>query len=508
MARYKHIDTSPRFLALDLQRQLLPGTFEYALNHLIDHEIDLSGFDARYCNDLTGAAAYPPGMLLKVVLFAYSQGIVSSRGVERACREHITFIALSGDSAPHFTTIAAFVAGLGDDIAKLFAQVLYLCDRQGLIGREMFAIDGVKLPSHASKARSGTRADYERQAAKLEAAAQTMLARHRENDVLPTEPGLDAKAQRRIARLQNDAAQLRDWLAANPEDRKGAKGSIRKSNRTDNESAKMATSKGVIQGYCGVAAVDARHQIIIEAQAHGTGSEQELLLPVVAATAAHRTDQTLITADAGYHSDANLKALAEQEIPALIADNGMRKRDERFRDQGKYKQLPDPLYDKAHPAKKAKLYRPADFDHDPETGTCICPAGKSLYQNGANCIHNGQIGTKFQGALRDCVPCELREKCLRTPEKTKTRQVCFFRGKADPQAMNASDRMRQAIDSERGRQLYGGRFATVEPVFGNIRHNKRLNRFTLRGRKKVDGQWKLFCLVHNIEKLAHHGYGQ
>lgn len=241
-----------------------------------------------------------------------------------ACREHITFIALSGDSAPHYTTIAAFVSRLGDDIAKLFAQVLYLCDRQGLIGREMFAIDGVKLPSNASKARSGTRADFERQATKLETAAQTMLARHRENDALPTEPGLNAKAQRRIERLQTDAAQLRDWLAANPEDRKGAKGSLRKSNRTDNQSAKMATSKGVIQGYTGVAAVDAKHQIIVVAQAHGTGSEQELLLPVVEATAAHRTDQTLITADAGYHADANLKALAEQEIPALIADNQMR----------------------------------------------------------------------------------------------------------------------------------------------------------------------------------------
>jgi hypothetical protein len=372
----------------------------------------------------------------------------------------------------------------------------------------MFAIDGVKLPSNASKARSGTRADFERQAAKLEAAAQTMLARHRENDTLPTEAGLDEKAVRRIERLQGDAAQLRDWLAANPADRQGAKGSIRKSNRTDNESAKIATSKGVIQGYTGVAAVDDRHQIIVEAQAHGTGSEQELLLPVVEATAVHRTDQTLITADAGYHSDANLKALAEREIPALIADNGMRQRDERFKDQDKYKALPDPLYDKAHPKKGARHYRPGDFDYDPEAGTCICPAGKSLYQNGSNCKHNGYLAVKFQGALRDCMPCDQRAKCLRTPEKTKTRQVCFFRGKADPHAMNETDRMRQAIDSERGRQLYGGRFATVEPVFGNLRHNKRLNRFTLRGRKKVDGQWKLFCLVHNIEKLAHHGYGQ
>lgn len=98
-------------------------------------------------------------MLLKVVLFAYSRGIVSSRGIERACREQVTFIALSGDSAPHFTTLADFVSTLGEDIARVFSQVLVICDRQGLIGREMFAIDGVKLSSNASKARSGTRAD-------------------------------------------------------------------------------------------------------------------------------------------------------------------------------------------------------------------------------------------------------------------------------------------------------------------------------------------------------------
>ena len=62
MARYKHIDTSPRFLAVDLERLLLPGTFEHALHWLIDHELDLSGFDARFKNDLAGATAYPPGM--------------------------------------------------------------------------------------------------------------------------------------------------------------------------------------------------------------------------------------------------------------------------------------------------------------------------------------------------------------------------------------------------------------------------------------------------------------
>ncbi|BAH40538.1 hypothetical protein GAU_3496 [Gemmatimonas aurantiaca T-27] len=102
-------------------------------------------------------------MLLRVVLFAYARGIVSSRAIARACEDHVTFIALSGDTRPHFTTIAQFVSSLGDQIAPIFAAVLAVCDRQGLIGREMFAIDGVKLPSNASKHRSGTRADAGRE---------------------------------------------------------------------------------------------------------------------------------------------------------------------------------------------------------------------------------------------------------------------------------------------------------------------------------------------------------
>ncbi|PKO34435.1 MAG: DDE transposase [Betaproteobacteria bacterium HGW-Betaproteobacteria-7] len=508
MARYKAIDTSPRFLAVDLEKQLLPGSFEHAVNHLLDHEFDLSLFDRRYANDQSGASAYPPGMLLKVILCAYAQGVVSSRGIERLCREHVTFIALSGDTAPHFTTIAAFVSGLDEEVAQLFAQVLYLCNRQGLIGREMFAIDGVKLPSNASKARNGTRADFAHQADKLEAAAKKMLERHRESDRLPAESGLSEKHRQRAERLHQEAAALRQWLTVHPKDRKGSQGSIRKSNRTDPDSAKMATGKGVIQGFTGVAAVDAKHQIIIEAQAHGSGSEQELLLPVIRATQAHATPETLYTADAGYHSERNLKALADEKIDALIADNGMRQRDERFKDQGKHKAKPDPLYDKAHPKKAAKRYRPQDFTLDPATGICTCPAGKPLYRNGTNCIHNGHVATKYSGTLRDCLPCEQRARCLRTPEKTKVRQVAFFRGKAAGEPESHTDRMKRAIDSEDGRARYGRRFATVEPVFGNLRHNKRLDRFTLRGRKKVDTQWKLYCLVHNIEKLAHHGYGQ
>ena len=208
MARYKYIDTSPRFIPIDLARQLLPGTFEHAVNHLLEHELDLTRFDARFRNDVTGAPAYPPAMLLKVVLVAYARGMVSSREIEAACREHVTFIALCGDTAPHFTTIAHFVSTLGEDIAHVFGAVVAICDDEGLISHEMFAIDGVKLPSNASKGRSGTRADIEQQATKLEAMARTMVERHRATDALPVEPTLAFKEAKRITRLAKDAKQM------------------------------------------------------------------------------------------------------------------------------------------------------------------------------------------------------------------------------------------------------------------------------------------------------------
>ncbi|MCZ8014047.1 MAG: transposase [Gemmatimonas sp.] len=506
MARYKPVDTQPEFVAIDLAAQLLPGTFEHALHHLLEQAIDLTPFDARYRNDTTGAPAYAPGMLLRVVLFAYSRGIISSRAIARACEEQVTFIALSGDSRPHFTTIAHFVSTLGDQIAPIFAAVLAVCDRQGLIGREMFAIDGVKLPSNASKHRSGTRADFERQATKMERAADAMLARHRAEDARDVEPSLAAKDAVRRERLVRDAAELRTWLTQHPTDRRGARGAVRKSNRTDNESAKMATSKGVIQGYTGVATVDAAHQIIVDAQAHGVGAEQELLLGVIAATAPLRTIDTLITADAGYHSEANLCALAEAEVPALIADGNMRKRDTRFATQERYTTLPNPLHDKSRPMKKtAVVFGPEDFRYDPVARTCICPAGKSLNRRGAANVTGGHVGEHFQGAPRDCGPCPLRAQCLRTPGTTPVRNVAFFRDRVG-RDVNYSALMRDRIDAPTGRAQYARRFATVEPVFANLRANKRLDRFTLRGRAKVDTQWKLYCLVHNIEKLANNGY--
>ncbi|MCK9193318.1 MAG: transposase [Nevskia sp.] len=96
MARYEAVDPDlSKLLPVRFSEQILPGTFEYALNWLVDHEIDLRVFDARYRNDETGASAYHPGVLLKVVLLGYARGLTSSRSIERAWPKHMQFVCIT-----------------------------------------------------------------------------------------------------------------------------------------------------------------------------------------------------------------------------------------------------------------------------------------------------------------------------------------------------------------------------------------------------------------------------
>jgi Transposase DDE domain len=249
--------------------------------------------------------------------------------------------------------------------------------------------------------------------------------------------------------------------------------------------------------------------VIVAAMVLGSGSEQAALLPMVELAKPMATDHTIFTADAGYHNKENLQALQDSGTPAMIADNAMRQRDERLADQAKHRAKPDAVYDKKQAQQdkdnpKNELLKPEDFYFDEETGVSFCPAGHFLVSKGADSAsNNGYRGHRFEGAKRICGPCELREICIRHPEKTAIRQVMFFY-KDRPSPHQVLDTMRAAIDSPRGRAMYSKRIGTVEPVFANIRHNKGMNRFNLRGQCKVNTQWHLYCLVHNIEKIANH----
>jgi len=106
MARYKHYDYDQLMMVpVSLEEQIMPGTLEYAIHHVVEERLDLNIFDSRYSNDETGRKAIAPKLLIKIVLFGYSRGMISSRSLERACRENVTFMALACYHKPDHSTI-------------------------------------------------------------------------------------------------------------------------------------------------------------------------------------------------------------------------------------------------------------------------------------------------------------------------------------------------------------------------------------------------------------------
>jgi transposase len=512
MARYKPYDVDQgKFIPVSFPDQILPGSFEYALHEIVEEHLDLSPFEERYGNDETGRLAYDPSVLLKIVLYGYYKGIVSSRKLAEACERNVLFMALTADSRPHFTTIAEFVSQMHREVAGVFTDVLMYASELGLIGKDTFAIDGCKLPSNASKQWSGTHQELRRKQKKLQAAAEKIVARHQAQDAEEKLSPVAVQEEKKRTTYERKIEKIKRFLkTATPN--LGHSGNERQSNITDPDSAKMSTNHGVIQGYNGIAVVDAKHQIVVNAQAHGEGQEAHLLAPMIESTrkqcqSAGIDDDvfgnTKLTADAGYSSQASVQYTQDQQIDAYIADRQHRQRDPAFAEADRYKER-SREEKRRRAGRTGERYTAKDFDYDEKTRTCRCPAGHTLYRNGNNIDVNGYLGVKFRGAKSVCGPCTLRHRCLTTPEKTQTKQVTIFIGQAVSRKEKPIEKMKRKFDTIVGRYIYNQRIAIVEPVFANLQ-NKGMRRFTLRGKRKVDAQWKLYTLVHNIEKIAHCG---
>jgi transposase len=512
MPRFKPYNYNQgEFIPIQFDKQIKPGSFEYALSYIVDHKLNVSKFVERVRNDDGGAPAYDPKIMLKIVIYAYSKGMLSSREIEKACQENVMFMALSANTRPHFTTIAHFISYLSDGIDDLFLSVLMYCDQLGLIGKEMFAIDGCKISSNASKEWSGTRDDFQKKKEKYKKSIAYLLMKHREEDDKEMKDSDQRnKEEKAKENMKDKIDQIDEWLAEN-EDKRGYEGKIKKSHLFDNESAKMVSSHGVIQGYNGIAVTDSKHHVIVEAEAHGEKSEKDVLGPMLdEAQERFKTwgnrniyKDAAVTADCGFHNDKNMGMLKDKGIDAYVADNRMRKRDVQFETQGRHKNPIDRHRGKRKYQKK--YFSSDDFKLNPKTGKLICPAGKELYKKSDNFWTTGGFyGTSYMAKITDCRNCEMRSKCLRHSH-TPARQVSKLIGRDKSDKASFSQWMRNRIDTLKGRYIYSQRMGIAEPPFAHIRDKLGLNRFTMRGRTKNSAQWKMFTMVHNILKVYRYG---
>ena len=504
MAKFKPLNENQLvMLPISLQDQLVPGTLEHTISELVDKHIDLSVFDERYNNDETGATAIHPKILLKVILLAYARGMISSRQIERACQENILFIALSYGYPPDHSTIASFISSMQSEIQTLFSNILLVCEELGLLDGTHFSLDGVKLSANVSKEWSGTFDELKHKRDKLQEKVQLVIAEHAQAD---QQPEVEIERQKkRERRFQLQVERLNQFL----EEQKpkcGSDGKEIQSNVIDNESVKMPTSHGVLQGYNAQALVDSKHQVILAAETFSS-QDHENLKPMLAGAkknvAAIGKEETYfqgkqLTADSNYHSYDALVVCKDEKLDAYIPDIQFRKRDPRFAEQERFQ---DGLHGRQRPDTKPSLFTTADFSFDPTKQVYLCPQGRELTCHARNQTNRYRTYDVYHARKEDCATCPLKARCLSQPTTSRR----YLSVPVVTQEPNLIDEMKAKIDTEQGKRIYARRLGIVEPVFANICVQKRMSRFTLRTKLKVDVQWRLFALVHNIGKI--HTFG-
>lgn len=505
MAKYKTYNYSQQVLIpVSLEDQIMPGTLEFAIHTLIETRMDMSVFDEKYRNDETGRSAYDPKVLLKVVLFGYSRGLISSRRIERCCKENITFMALACGQQPDHSTIAAFVSSMKDEILFLFRDILLVCEEMNLLGGTSFALDGCKLPSNASNRMSGTYSDLRSKKDNIEKKVKRLLKEQLETDRREDDQDKDggptgiSNRGDQIERLKSQAERIDRWLSEN-NPKIGKQGREIRSNVTDNESGTMVSSHGPIQGYNGQALVDSKHQVIVHAEAFGSGDDSDLIPPMLDGAkenmeaigdSADYFAGKILTADSNYHSPTNLNKCEEESVDAYIPDRRFNKR--------MSKSLPK----KKHRPGDTKIFSLADFQYNESNDEYICPKNKVLKLQAKKVIADGVIYRRYAAEKEGCQGCELKVSCIRQ-KNGKRRYLSIPVGRV---AGNLTKAMAEKLETEEGLKIYSKRLAIVEPVFANIRTHKAMDRFTLRGKIKVDIQWMLYCMIHNIGKILRYGF--
>ncbi len=374
------------FLDINYLDQLGTDNFDFYLYSLLNTENILDDFLPQYRNKQVGRKAYPPELLLRIIICAYYRGITSSRVIAGLCETDLKFMALAVGTKPHFTTIANFVSSNCEAIKSLFHRILLICDESGLIGKEHFAIDGCKLPTDASKEWSGKHSELEKKSKKMRERAERIVNKHVGSDSSKNEKSSHhQKDMQTVDTLLKNANKIDKFLKDN-EKRLGNSKSKKEvqSNITDNESCKMTTSKGTIQGMTCVTVADEKNQIIIDTKAFGVGQEQVTLKPMVESIKKQYdkgifANGCVLTADTGYCSEENLRYLQEEKISSVIPDNQFRLRDPIYADSDTFKKHKEKRQKIRIDNKKTrKIFTIDRFSVDFENKESVCPNGKQM----------------------------------------------------------------------------------------------------------------------------------
>lgn len=495
------------------QRWLIPPSLDdlIDINHpvrVVSEVIDAIDIDMlikKYKGG--GASSYHPRMLLKVLVYSYLNNVYSSRKMEAAVKENIHFMWLSGMSKPDHHTLNRFRSErLRNILREVFSQIVLLLVDSGHVNLKEVYTDGTKIQSAANRytfvwgrAINTSRERIKQQLRELWKYTQKLAAEEKGNDTHPDFDKIDPKEVKVAIERINEALKDRDdvdpkikaklkyakkhWpskLRQYIKQQKILKGRNSYS-KTDPGATFMRMKEDHMRngqlkpGYN--VQISTNSQFVVNYTLHTNPTDTKTLIPHLKA---HQKlyghlPQVQVT-DAGYGSQENYQYLQNKGVEAYIKPSD---------------------FDR----KQRKNYRPKNpfgteqLHYDANKDVYLCPASKPMKLVGTfKEKESGLVKTYTHYQASGCKGCALRENC----HNQKGNRIIKVNHKGRILKQQASDRLK----TEKGIYYRKRRAAEVEPVFGNIKHNKGFNRFMLKGIEKTEIEWGLLCIAHNISKIA------
>jgi len=465
-------------------------------NHLVFFLLDLASeldlgaiYDAYFQKDPRGVKAYEPRMMVVLLLYAYCVGLPSSRRIEKACWEDAAFRVLTGNQQPDHSRISDFRRRHLAALAGLFVQVLRLCQKAGLVSLGHVALDGTKIKANASKHKAMSHERMLKTEAELEAEMQALLRRaeiidaqederygkDKRGDELPEE--LQRRASR-LERIRKARAELEAEAAADKARQREQEARSAEQEAADAQGSQRATRRARATRQRAEAARD----LAIE-KAEVAGLEA----PVISAS----------------HDP---QSVPSRNLPTDAAGNPHPKAQRNFTDPDSHILKGGDGWIQGYNCQAA-----VDGDHQ-----VIVAVGISNQASDAPHLlpmveqikaNTGQLPDKLITDAGYCSTdnieaCELRgiDAYISTSRQKHGKRPRPSRGPA-PRDLDARGRMDRKIRSKAGQAIYALRKTIVEPVFGQTKGARGLDRFLLRGQEKVNGEWHLMSTTHNILEL-------
>jgi transposase len=413
-------------------------------------QMDLAEFYAVYRNDGWGAAAYDPAMMVGVLLYAYCQGIRSSRKIDRALERDVGFRVVAANQQPDFRTICRFRSEHEKALGRLFVQVLRLCKEAGLVKLGVVALDGAKVAANAAL-------DANRNHEAIEEEVRRMLAEAKQAD---TEEDVLFGPEKRGDELPEGLGRRVERLKRLQE----AKSRLEK----EAEAAARAVQERLVKRQAEEAASGKKRR----------GRKPKVVEPALVEEAKANVsdpDSRIMKARQGYVQGYNAQAIVSQD--QIIIATGVT---QEANDVQQLKPMLDTL---------ASILVAAGIEERPRAA--LADAG---YWSEAN--------------VTDCSCPEGPELLVATTKDWKQRKAARERGCPRgriPKDLSLRERMERKLLTRRGQRIYRLRSITVEPVLGQVKEGQGCRRFMRRGLHAAQSEWSLIGTTHNLLKLWRSG---